>query len=69
MTATEEPAGAPEELLNVCLNYPVESGDTLSHGTATYLERRGLIVRDSAGRWIPTGKGIHELSARRKRRK
>ena len=48
-----------EELRNICENYPVFPGDTLSHETAHECGRRRWGVR-ADGDWIPTALGITE---------
>lgn len=47
-----------EELANVAENYPLFAGDTISHATAAECARRGWIVRDAGGDWIPTAEGL-----------
>lgn len=47
-----------EELRNVCHNYPVFAGDTISHEGARVCSDRGWIVRDADGNWIPTKEGL-----------
>lgn len=54
--------GDREELRNVVHNYPVFPGDTLSHQSADRCCRRGWIVRNAGGDWIPTAAGIMALS-------
>lgn len=48
-----------EELRNICENYPVFPGNTLSHETADECGRRRWAVR-ADGDWIPTALGITE---------
>lgn len=48
-----------EELANVVENYPLFAGDTISHETAQVCGKRGWIVRQSDGNWIPTAEGLH----------
>lgn len=50
-----------EELGNICENWPLEPGDTISHATANECGRRGWAVRGWGlapyGRWYPTELG------------
>lgn len=54
-----------EELQNVVSSYPLEPGDTLSSRTAAICCERRWIVRDAAGRWIPTALGVRSLAVAR----
>jgi len=47
-----------DELRNVCENYPVFAGNTISHKTARDICGYGWIERNKNGDWIPTGAGL-----------
>ncbi|AFZ67592.1 hypothetical protein [Deinococcus peraridilitoris] len=47
-----------DELGNVCLNYPLPPGHTISHATANELVRRGWAERNRDSHFIPTREGI-----------
>ena len=47
-----------DQLACVVIGYPLWPGDTISHQLADECCRRGWIVRDQSGCWIPTAAGI-----------
>lgn len=47
-----------EELLNICLNYPVFPGRTIGHDTARECVNRGWAERNRAGDFLPTSEGL-----------
>lgn len=49
-----------EQLRSVVKGYPLWPGDTISHEGARECQRRGWIVRQGDGNWIPTAKGLAE---------
>lgn len=51
-----------EELANVVENYPLFAGETISHATAKECARRGWIVRNADGDWIPTAEGVRRAA-------
>lgn len=55
-------------LAEVVMYYPVEPRDTLRGWAIQDLARRGYIVRDSGGRWIPRAAGVEALSGRQKKK-
>lgn len=46
-----------EELTNIVRNYPVFTGDTISHDSAHACGERGWAVRNHNGDWVPTQAG------------
>ncbi len=53
-----------EELTNVCKNYPLFPGDTISHLHSRACAKAGWIVRDVDGNWIPTARGLKEYTSK-----
>lgn len=51
---------AREELRNICLNYPLFAGKTISHATANDCVRRGWAERNRRGELLPTAAGLRE---------
>ena len=47
-----------DELRNVCENYPLFAGQTISHQTARDICAYGWVERNKQGEWIPTSVGL-----------
>ena len=47
-----------EELRNICENYPLFAGKTISHATARECMARGWAERGSTGDILPTALGL-----------
>lgn len=54
---------ALEELNNICQNYPVYAGKTISHAGARECSDRGWVKRNTEGDWVPTTKGWQMFAA------
>lgn len=62
MSVTDE-RSIREELHNICENYPLFPGKTISHQSAGECVRRGWAERNRRGDFLPTALGLRENDA------